>query len=338
MLDANGMNKVLKQTLLLAAIICLSIVILVELKGFLNGVLGALAIYIVLRKPYFILINKYRWNKYLASLMITGGSALVILAPLIGIGALFKNQFELILENYTAIVTNIEFMLQWIEGKIGFQILSQEATQRMAADLAQRIPDLLSSTAGTIMVLLFMFFMLYVFLLESEVFEREVRKLLPFQTKNNDLLLKELRRMTISNVVGIPLIAIVQGVTALIAYLIAGAPDPFLWAVLTGMASVIPVVGTALVWGPLGLYLLAAHGMWQGLFVLMYGMFIVTSIDNLARMVLQKVMADIHPLITIIGVIIGINIFGFIGLIFGPLIVSYLFLLVRIYKNEFVEA
>jgi predicted PurR-regulated permease PerM len=336
-IEPQAVNKLLKQVLLLSAVIALLIIILLELGMFLKGLMGALALHVVLRKPYYYLTKKRGWNKYGATMLILFGSALLILVPIVWIGILFKNQFEVLVVNYPVIVEKIEDLLRQVEKYLGFQLLSDEATQRMAVQFAQMLPEVLSSTAGSIVQLMFVFFLLYFTLSEAVSFEAEARKLLPFKPHNNAMFLKESRRMTISNIVGIPMVAVVQAVTALISYLIVSSNDAILLSVLTGIASVIPIVGTALVWLPFGAYLLGTGEYWQGAFIILYGMFIVTNIDNLARMMLQKRMADIHPLITIIGVIVGINIFGFIGLIFGPLIVSYLFVLLKIYRNEFIE-
>jgi predicted PurR-regulated permease PerM len=336
-IEPQAVNKLLKQVLLLIAVITLLVIILVELGMFLKGLMGAVAVHVVLRKPFYYLTKQRGWNKYTATLLILSVAAMLILIPIVWLGILFKNQFELLVNNYPTIVEKIETLLVRLEDYLGFQLLSDEATQRLATQFAQMLPEVLSSTAGSVAQLMFMFFMLYFLLSEAEKFEGEARKLLPFKPHNNAMFLRESRRMTISNIVGIPMVAVIQGATALVSYLIVSSPDAILLSVLTGIASVIPIVGTALVWLPFGAYLLGTGEYWQGAFVLLYGMFIVTNIDNLARMMLQKRMADIHPLITIIGVIVGLNTFGFIGLIFGPLIVSYLFVLLKIYRNEFIE-
>ena len=103
-------------------------------------------------------------------------------------------------------------------------------------------------------------------------------------------------------------------------------------------ATVIPVVGTALVWVPVAI-ILAIKGHWFGAVGIMaYGVLVVAQSDNLTRFILQKKMADIHPLITIFGVVIGISMFGFMGVIFGPLILSLFVLFVNMFKQEYLDA
>ena len=126
-------------------------------------------------------------------------------------------------------------------------------------------------------------------------------------------------------------------VIALIGYWIFNVPSPFLFGFLTCFATIIPVVGTALVWFPLALYM-ALTGDWvNALGLTAYALIVVTNVDNLIRFVLQKKMADTHPLITIFGVVIGLPLFGFMGVIFGPLLLSLFFLFVDMFKKEYLD-
>lgn len=97
----------------------------------------------------------------------------------------------------------------------------------------------------------------------------------------------------------------------------------------------LPVVGSAVGYVPLSILLFAQGPTWKGFAVLAWGLLIVGMSDNVARFKLQKKLGDVHPLITILGVILGINLFGFIGIIFGPILISLFLLLGQIYNNEF---
>jgi predicted PurR-regulated permease PerM len=101
--------------------------------------------------------------------------------------------------------------------------------------------------------------------------------------------------------------------------------------------SFLPVVGTAMVWIPAGIYIITAKTNWQGSGILIYGAVVITNIDNVFRFWLQKKFADVHPLVTVLGVIIGLNWFGIPGIVFGPLALSYFLLMVKMYKEEYGE-
>lgn len=141
-----------------------------------------------------------------------------------------------------------------------------------------------------------------------------------------------------SNAIGIPLLALIQGSVATLGYFIFDAPNILLLGFLTCFTTVIPMVGTALVWVPLAAYL-AINGEWvNAIGIFIYGAALVSQLDNLIRFILQKQMANIHPLITIFGVVIGLQLFGFMGVIFGPLLLSLFCLFVDIFKKEYLES
>ena len=167
--------------------------------------------------------------------------------------------------------------------------------------------------------------------------ENYVNDLLPFNRRNKKDILREFHMVVKSNAIGVPLLAIIQGAAATIGYMIFGAPAPVLWGVVSCFATIIPVIGTAIVWLPLALYL-GATGHWGNAIGLsVYALVVVSNVDNLVRSILQKKMADTHPLITIFGVIIGLALFGFMGVIFGPLLLAIFALCVQIFKEEYLE-
>ena len=161
--------------------------------------------------------------------------------------------------------------------------------------------------------------------------------ILPFGEADRKSVLKEMNRIVTSNAIGIPLLAVIQGGIAMAGYFIFGAPNALLFGFLTCFATVIPLVGTALIWLPLVVYM-ALLGDWVNAAGLAaYALIIITNVDNLIRFMLQKKMANIHPLITVFGVVIGLPLFGFMGVIFGPLLISVFILCFDIYKREYLD-
>ena len=179
-------------------------------------------------------------------------------------------------------------------------------------------------------------FVLYYMLYEREYFETAIRELLPFTEENKRILVSETQRIIAANAVGIPLIAIVQGGFAYLGYIFFGVEGALFYAVLTAFATIIPMVGTMVVYVPLALTLGFAGSWGACVGLLIYGFLVIGGIDNVIRFLLQKSLADIHPLITVFGVILGVSIFGFWGVIFGPLLLSLLILLLNIFRHDYV--
>jgi predicted PurR-regulated permease PerM len=150
-------------------------------------------------------------------------------------------------------------------------------------------------------------------------------------------LASETKLMIRANALGIPIICIVQGIFATLGYWIFGVDDWALWGFVTGVFAFFPLVGTMIVWVPIMVYMLASGITWPAIGLGIYSIVVTGNVDYITRLGLLKKMGNVHPLITVIGVIAGLNLFGFMGLIFGPLLVSYFIVLVKIYFNEFSQ-
>ena len=133
---------------------------------------------------------------------------------------------------------------------------------------------------------------------------------LPFKTEKISVFGAELKAETFSNAVGVAVIALAQGIFAYVAYLFTGVNEPEFWAVLTGLASILPIIGTGLTWAPIAIYQLVQGNTCQGIVLIIWGFLFLGTIDNVIRLVLAKKMANVHPLVTILGVIMGLQYFG----------------------------
>ena len=197
------------------------------------------------------------------------------------------------------------------------------------------LPQILGATLSTVVTIIVMYFILYFMLTEGRKMESGFYEWVPIKDENIIILRKDLNKMVLSNAIGIPLIALAQGIVGFIGYLIIGVPEPVFWFVVTCITGMLPVLGAALAYIPLGLLLFASNEPVKGIAVLAFGLAIIGSVDNIFRFWLQKKLGDVHPLITVFGVIIGVNLFGFIGLIFGPILISLFLLLLKVYSKEF---
>lgn len=164
-----------------------------------------------------------------------------------------------------------------------------------------------------------------------------MNEILPFNETNTQDVVHKINMIIRSNAIGIPLLAFIQGGVAMIGYWIFGAPNILFSGFLTGIASVVPMVGTALIWIPIAVYMALIGNWFQAIGLVAFGMLVISQLDNLIRFIIQKKMADIHPLITIFGVVIGLSLFGFMGVIFGPLLLSLFLLFIDMFKKGYLE-
>jgi predicted PurR-regulated permease PerM len=330
-------NNRIKQVLLLSIIILLGYLVVSELSVFLPGLLGALTLYILSRSNYFNLVYNRKWSKGWAAGLFILYYLLLIGLPVFIAVALISPKVNTFLGNPTAIVEAAKHSIDTIQNKIGFKFVSEASLTSSLSKLSAFIPTVLNSTATLVTNLAIMLFILYYMFYNGREIERMLNRIIPLKQENINMLASETKKLVKANALGIPLISIIQGLTAALGYFIFGVNEWALWGFLTGVFAFFPIVGTMIVWVPLVLYTYAIGDSWHATALLLYSVIVTGNVDYVARITLLKRMGDVHPVTTILGVIVGLGLFGFIGLIFGPLLISYIILLFKIYMNEFTE-
>jgi predicted PurR-regulated permease PerM len=328
-------NNRLRQIVLLGVILLIGILLIKHFYVFLPSILGAVTLYILSRNLYFKLIDKRKWSPGWTAFLYIIFYTIIIGLPVYFAFVLVSPKLTALFNNPDEITAAIKTFSSKIQQATGFEALSDENIKAVSTKLANSVPKILSVTANLITNLLLMFFVLYYMLIHGEKMEAFLNNIIPLKKKNLSMLGTETKVMIKANAIGIPLLAIIQGIVGLLGYWIFGIKEFALWGFITGVCSVIPIVGTALVWLPLTVYLFALGNTWQGFGLGFYSLIVLSNIDYIARITVLRKIGDVHPLITIFGVIIGLSMFGFLGLIFGPLLISYFILLVKIYRNEF---
>ena len=322
---------------LIVIILFMGVIIFRQITPFLGGLLGALTMYILVRTHMNYLTEKRKMKRSISALLITAETIMVFLVPLGLIIWLVVNKLQDINLAPQTFIEPIQQVAEFIKEKTGYDVLGKD-TLSFIVSILPRIGQIIMEGASSLAVNLFvMIFVLYFMLIGGKKMEAYVNDILPFNEANTQEVIREIKMIVRSNAIGIPLMALIQGGVAMIGYLIFGAPNILLLGFLTCFATIIPMVGTALVWFPVAAYLAISGDWFHAIGLAAYGAIVVSQSDNLIRFILQKKMADTHPLITIFGVVIGLPLFGFMGVIFGPLLLSLFFLFVNMFKKEYLD-
>ena len=322
---------------LIAIIIVLGIVLFQQITPFLGGLLGALTIYILVRKQMIRLTTKRKMKRSTAALLITTEAVFFFLIPISLVVWMLVDKLQNLNLDPQSIIAPIEEIAGIIKSKTGYDVLGSDTTSFIVSALPRIGQAVMGGISSFVVNLFVLVFVLYFMLIGGIKMEAYVNAILPFNATNTEHVIHEINMIVRSNAIGIPLLAVIQGGVAMIGYFIFGAPNALLLGFLTCFATVIPMVGTGLIWFPVAVYM-ALTGDWPNAIGLAaYGGIIVSQLDNLIRFILQKKMADTHPLITIFGVVIGLSLFGFMGVIFGPLLLSLFFLFVDMFKREYLD-
>lgn len=328
-------NEHLKQVGFIILILLLGILLFTELSPFIPALLGAVTFYVLCRNAMFRLVEKRRWPGPLAATLIMLLSFLIILLPFGLLFNMLASKATYAVNHYTDLADGVKQLNDRLQQSSGLNLLSPERMQQLQSRLTVILPNLLGATLSSLTSIVIMYFILYFMLTCGRAMEGALYEYIPLREENVVRMGKEVHTMVIANAVVIPLIAILQGAVAGLGYWLLGVHQPAFWAVVTAFASLLPVIGAAAVYVPIGIWVVASGQTWQGVGLLLYGFLVVGTVDNIFRFVLARRIGDVHPLITIFGVIIGLNLFGFIGIVFGPLLISMFILLLKIYGNEY---
>lgn len=327
-------NNRLKQFLLIGILIVLAVTVGFELYTFFPGLLGAVTLYILARKYFFHLTVIKNWKKWIAATVFLSIGVIIIALP-------FAFLIQVLIPKFTDLLSSgqLSAVLGTITRKLSnvspYLKIDEEQIMGFAEKLTSSAPIVLGTTLNMLANTALAFFILYFMLVDGRKMEQTLQKYIPLKDNNIDDIWNATYVMVKANAIGIPMLAFAQAVVAAIGYKIFGINSYILWGVLTGVCSVIPIVGTMVIWVPLCIYLFATGNNAPGLGLVIYSLFLTGGVDNVLRFTILRRLGDVHPIITALGVIIGIPLFGFMGFIFGPLLISYLLLLVKIYRVEF---
>ena len=325
----------IRQNAYLLLLVVFGLFIASQLLGFLSGFLGALTLYFFLRKPQAYLERSYKFTKLKSTLFLLISSFVLIVIPAGLILGMVTSRIADVVSHSEEVLQSINVFITTQEHRFGFEILTPENLKQATAWITAAATSMVGVVASSFATVAVMYFVLYFMLLNRRSLEAWLYEYLPLEDNHIALIGKELNSLVVSNAAGIPATAFVQALLAVICYAILGVDDLLFWFCATAIAAIIPLVGASIAYVPLALMQYTSQHETNAWVILIFGLLVLGTVDNLVRLYIQNKWGDAHPLITIFGVIIGVNIFGFMGLVFGPILISLFILLVKIYMREF---
>jgi predicted PurR-regulated permease PerM len=326
----------IRQIFFLLILVLLGTLLALELSAFLPALLGALTLYMVLRKSMFKLVENRKWSPAATASLLMFLTFLMIAIPIVLLVQMLSAKVGYAIEHSNELVESLKIVITDLEFRMGIELINPENINKLGSFISRIVPEILNATFGTLTTLFFMYFILYFMLINGRAIEKWLDDSIPLKDDNVTRLGRELQNIVLSNAIGIPVIAFMQGLVGLVGYYLIGVGEPWFWFVVTCITAMIPVIGAALAYVPLAIIFFANDEIARGIIMLIFGFGLIGTVDNVFRLTLARKIGNVHPLITIFGVIIGLKLFGFIGLIFGPLLISMFILLLKIYSSEFI--
>jgi predicted PurR-regulated permease PerM len=232
----------------------------------------------------------------------------------------------------------IRYVGHWIDlSKYDFRAMITSNAQKLSVWLVGFGANLLSGVARFVIDSLITFVVVFFLFRDGVQWAYRAGTLLPLSPEQVARLYKNISDTIIANVYGILSVGVVQGVLTGIAMRIVGMQSSLLLGVAAGFASIIPVVGSALIWAPVAIYLLLSGSVLKGVFLLIWGVVVVSSIDNVVRPWVVGGRVELHPLVLLFFIFGGVEAFGFLGLFLGPVVASVLVALFEMLREETTE-
>ncbi|HEX4888280.1 MAG TPA: AI-2E family transporter [Luteibaculaceae bacterium] len=326
------------RTIVLVITALIGSLLLYAFRGLTIAFLGVLLMYCLMRP--FLLIFHRRWglNKYAA-----------------GVAVLLISIFTVVLPAYLVLQLVLSKVNQWIANPNDIEAAYQQSLLLIKAYLPDAstlmkaladfrsvglswISGILSISADLILQLVVMYFTLYFLFVDFDKFEKALFYYSPFRPSNTRKFANEFKAACYANVLGQGLVALAQGLLLALGFAIFGAPDPWFWGALAVFAAFIPFIGTALIYVPIALYLLAKGDGYHAAGMMIYGAVLVGSADNFLRILVSKRFYNTHPLISFLGITVGLPLFGLLGLVYGPFLLTFFLLLVKVCEELYSKS
>ena len=321
------------------------------IKPYLLDIFMALVLFFTAKPLYAGLTRLLRGYKALASALTCLILLLVILIPLFSLMSIiatqaleFSSQVSKGMQNgdlwnwIAAKIDSLKLYLTHLNlplppGDINLAQIVQTAVGKASAFIYTNAIGLIRGFTVFFFDLLLTLFIAFFMFLQGDDFLQAIKELSPLDPVHNDEILRETETTIKATLWGTVIVAFIQGALGGVGFLIFGLPQPAFWGTVMIPASVIPVVGSTIIWGPAAIYLLFTGHIGAGVGLIIWGGVVVGAIDNFLKPILVKGSGETPTIFILFSILGGLTYFGMIGFILGPLILSFLLSLLRIYQK-----
>ncbi len=320
----------------LALIVGLGLIVFYGLREYISFFLAAI-VFLVLFNPLNIYFQeRLKMPRQIAAFLVIIISVIVIVAPLLAIFFISLNQLQILLGEGNFVDT-IQETIQQLGPMVNLQELFQSQISTLTGTASNFIFSLPSTLNYWLIGTLLMYFALY-FLLVAD--RKRLLKLtteyIPFNKNNSMKILEEFKSVTYAVLISNLLMAFIQASVFGLAFYLAGVQASIIWAIVAFVLSFLPIVGPILIAVPaIGVFLFT--GNYYGVIIMLFLAIVLTLNDSFLRPIIQEKMGDIHPMVSVAGFIMGIVLFGMIGIVIGPILLSYFLISLKIFGEEYID-
>ncbi|MDI3496389.1 MAG: hypothetical protein PWQ35_410 [Patescibacteria group bacterium] len=348
------MQKNLTKPFLLSLVLLALVGCYLIFRPFLTEIFIAMIMVSIFYRPYEYFVNKFKWSKNLSALLMCVLLVLVILLPTIKIityagqksAVAYSQAVEFFNENSVAEALNNDTFFNNVLKYLNLDNLfsKNESLKNVFLDILKELSNLIISgatiavkeTTNFIISLVLIILSMFFFFIDGKKMLKKLMHLSPLPNRYDEEIFSKFRAVSYTTFFSTFVTAGAQGVIGAIGFAIVGFPA-ILAGILIALLSLIPYIGSAIFYVPVGLYYILIGNIWQGIFIIAWGFFIIGTIDNILRTYMIKGRAEVNPIFVFFSILGGIPLFGFWGVVLGPLIVALAVTIFHIYEMEFCE-
>jgi predicted PurR-regulated permease PerM len=324
-----------KKYLASGLLFTLGVFLLYLLRIYFLAIFGAY-VFSFMFAPVYIWIRKKIGKEEVAALLTVLMILVVALAPLLMVCYTAFNQAVALEDKFDPQDVSILFSRLNPSMRAKIDLFLQHLTRDFSATLTGVLPSIFAAVSHLVVSLFLMFFvMYYIFLNIHYVFIRSA-EYLPFKQSNAIWLVRQFEHISKAILLGQIMVSSLQGLMGGIGFFMFGLPDAALWGIVMAVLSLVPIVGTSLVWLPASIYLLAHSSYSSGIGLLLWSSIVVSHIDNFVRPRLGRKLGNINPIVMLLGAFAGLEFFGIVGVVLGPFLLAFFLLLLQVYRQEYL--
>ncbi|MFH1054623.1 MAG: AI-2E family transporter [Candidatus Altiarchaeota archaeon] len=324
----------LKRTYASALIVALVAFLIWAAIPYVNGLFGAIILYTLFKPLYIRLTEKWRLGKTFSALSVIVFSIFLITLPFLYLMGLLVNEVKTAVSNVDALTKSLDAANSLFPGiNLGDMLKGQ--LPKIGELIRDQIFSMILGFTHTIVNITIMYFIFYYMLVNHHNLRKIAASISPFNEKNTMRLAQEVSSVTKSTIIGQVAVGIGHGALLAAGFHFFGIPDPVFWGFVGSVLSMLPFFGTPMIWGPAGILKILSGNIYAGVGILVWGA-ILTNADSLMRPFIQLKVSRMHPLVSLIGFFIGVSYFGVLGIVVGPLLLSYSFLMLEMFKEEYL--
>lgn len=352
-------SKLYPKIVFFAVLLALTAISLYIVKPFIPALItGALIAY--LSYPLYEKVHRIIRNQSLAAFIVTIFIVLIFSAPVVFVlklafdeahyytSYLAVNRNNLGSNFLSAICQNEQWALCRAT-KSAFSIIPGKTpdfyintiVQKISGFIIETVENLASSLFSIIFDFFVMLFIIYYLYKDGYIVYSRVKNMLPVDESNKNRVINRFNTITRSVFYGNILVAAIQGSLGTIGFIAVGINSPFLWGMVIALCSFLPLFGTAFVWLPAAINFIlvgyiqnSSSATFKGIFLLLYGLLVLSTIDHILKPKIIGDKANVHPILVLIGVLGGIKVFGLTGLILGPVVLALVVILIELYEEQ----